>query len=60
MNEKQDPPLSYLQVIPGRRKDTQTKSERMEKDIPHKEKPKESWSDYTNPLLQLMFSTKSL
>ena len=48
MNEKQDPPLSYLQVIPGRRKDTQTKSERMEKDIPHKEKPKESWSDYTN------------
>ena len=28
MNEKQDPPLSYLQVIPGRCKDTQTKSER--------------------------------
>ena len=36
MNEKQDPPLSYLQVIPGRCKDTQTKIERMEKDIPRK------------------------
>ena len=31
MNEKQDPPLSYLQVIPGRCKDTQTKSERWKK-----------------------------
>ena len=44
MNEKQDPPLSYLQAIPCRCKDTQTKTEKMEKDIPRKWKPKESWS----------------
>ena len=36
MNEKQDPPLSYLQVIPCRCNDPQTKTEKMEKDIPRK------------------------
>lgn len=47
MDEKQDPSLSYLQMIPFRGKNTPTKSEGMEKDIPHNWKSKENLGGYT-------------